>query len=64
MLSEDKYGDVSSQLNAGFSQSTGATLQNYIAENQKMDRDRNYLNMMNPDYELDYQENFKKLTLL
>jgi len=57
---EQRYGDAHAQIRAGFAQSTGQTIQNYMSENQRMKRDNNYLNMLNPNYELDYQQEYNK----
>lgn len=59
---EQQYGDVPSQLAAQFAQTTGQSIGNYIGENQRMRRDYDYLQMMQPNMTMNYQQNFESLT--
>jgi hypothetical protein len=59
---ERQYGDVPAQLGADFARTTGQSIGNYISENQQMRDFYNQANMLNPNFELDFQEEFNKLT--
>ena len=59
---ESQFGGIDARLGSEFARATGQSLQNYLAENQRIRRDQQYLNTLNPNIGLDYQQNFEQLS--
>lgn len=58
---EKQYGGIGAQLDASLSRNIGSSIGNYLAENQMMQRDLAYLNMSQPNYQLDYNTPYDEL---
>jgi hypothetical protein len=59
---ESQYGGAQDQLLADLGRTTGQSIIGYFDENQRMRDFYGQVNMLNPNYELDFQQNYNKLS--
>lgn len=59
---ERQFGGSRAAINASTASSIGQSVNNYLSENQRMKRDQQYLNMLNPNFAMDYQSGYNELS--